>query len=105
MSVATVPPHLPGGGKHGSDEHQHHPHLVHGCSPSRQFGASGNSHGYGACGLHPLAGVPSLRAPQDPVWPNRDRFVLSAGHASMLLYSLLHLTEVPRGQQGLRNSR
>src|SRR5271170_6464363 len=31
--------------------------------------------------------------PQDPVWPNRDRFVLSAGHASMLLYSLLHLTE------------
>ncbi|MGZ4819097.1 MAG: transketolase [Terriglobales bacterium] len=30
--------------------------------------------------------------PQDPIWPNRDRFVLSAGHASMLLYSLLHLT-------------
>src|SRR6516162_3788356 len=32
--------------------------------------------------------------PQDPIWPNRDRFVLSAGHASMLLYSLLHLTGV-----------
>jgi len=32
--------------------------------------------------------------PDDPVWPNRDRFVLSAGHASMLLYSLLHLTNV-----------
>ncbi len=32
--------------------------------------------------------------PSDPAWPNRDRFVLSAGHASMLLYSLLHLTEV-----------
>ena len=32
--------------------------------------------------------------PEDPVWPNRDRFVLSAGHASMLLYSLLHLTGV-----------
>ena len=31
-------------------------------------------------------------APTDPTWPNRDRFVLSAGHASMLLYSLLHLT-------------
>ena len=29
--------------------------------------------------------------PQDPFWPNRDRFVLSAGHGSMLLYSLLHL--------------
>jgi len=32
--------------------------------------------------------------PEDPIWPNRDRFVLSAGHASMLLYSLLHLTGV-----------
>ena len=31
-------------------------------------------------------------APTDPRWPDRDRFVLSAGHASMLLYSLLHLT-------------
>jgi len=30
--------------------------------------------------------------PADPAWPNRDRFVLSAGHGSMLLYSLLHLT-------------
>ena len=30
--------------------------------------------------------------PQDPIWLNRDRFVLSAGHASMLLYSVLHLT-------------
>jgi transketolase len=32
--------------------------------------------------------------PDDPIWPNRDRFVLSAGHASMLLYSLLHLARV-----------
>ena len=32
--------------------------------------------------------------PDDPIWPNRDRFVLSIGHASMLLYSLLHLTQV-----------
>jgi transketolase len=31
-------------------------------------------------------------SPADPHWPDRDRFVLSAGHASMLLYSLLHLT-------------
>jgi transketolase len=30
--------------------------------------------------------------PSDPIWPNRDRFVLSAGHASTLLYSTLHLT-------------
>jgi len=32
--------------------------------------------------------------PGNPIWENRDRFVLSAGHASMLLYSILHLTEV-----------
>jgi transketolase len=32
--------------------------------------------------------------PTDPIWPNRDRFVLSSGHASTLLYSILHLTRV-----------
>ncbi len=32
--------------------------------------------------------------PEDPIWPNRDRFVLSMGHASMLLYALLHLCGV-----------
>ena len=32
--------------------------------------------------------------PADPLWPNRDRFVLSNGHASMLLYSLIHLAGV-----------
>jgi transketolase len=32
--------------------------------------------------------------PAAPVWPNRDRFLLSAGHASMLLYAMLHLTRV-----------
>src|SRR5579862_4122642 len=32
--------------------------------------------------------------PEDPIWPNRDRFVLSIGHASMLLYSVLHLCKV-----------
>ena len=32
--------------------------------------------------------------PDDPIWPNRDRFVLSNGHASMLLYALLHLSDV-----------
>ncbi len=35
--------------------------------------------------------------PADPTWPNRDRFVLSAGHASMLLYGLLHLAGVSCG--------
>ena len=34
--------------------------------------------------------------PQHPDWPDRDRFVLSAGHGSMLLYSLLHLCGYPQ---------
>ena len=38
--------------------------------------------------------------PADPTWPNRDRFVLSVGHASMLLYSLLHLAGVKRIKDG-----
>ena len=39
--------------------------------------------------------------PMDPSWPNRDRFVLSAGHASMLLYALLHLSGTRRlGKDG-----
>lgn len=42
----------------------------------------------------------------DPAWPNRDRFVLSAGHGSMLLYSLLHLTGTPgMSMDELRNFR
>jgi transketolase len=32
--------------------------------------------------------------PKDPIWPNRDRFVLSNGHASMLLWSITHLTQI-----------
>ncbi len=47
-------------------------------------------------GMAPMAYVLWTRFlrhnPADPRWPDRDRFVLSAGHASMLLYSLLHLT-------------
>ena len=38
--------------------------------------------------------------PMDPTWPNRDRFVLSVGHASMLLYSLLHLSGTRRINEG-----
>jgi len=38
--------------------------------------------------------------PSDPRWPNRDRFVLSAGHASMLLYALLHLAAMRRVEDG-----
>jgi transketolase len=39
--------------------------------------------------------------PDDPAWPNRDRFVLSNGHASMLLYSMLHLTGTKKPAGGL----
>ncbi|WP_413740491.1 transketolase [Sodalis sp. RH14] len=43
--------------------------------------------------------------PADPQWINRDRFVLSNGHSSMLLYSLLHLTGYDLGIEDLRNFR
>ena len=38
--------------------------------------------------------------PAEPLWPNRDRFVLSAGHASLLLYSLIHLSGIKRLHEG-----
>lgn len=43
--------------------------------------------------------------PKDPAWPNRDRFVLSAGHASMLLYGLLHLFGFGLELEDLKNFR
>lgn len=43
--------------------------------------------------------------PRDPEWPDRDRFVLSAGHGSMLLYSLLHLTGFDVSMDDLKNFR
>ena len=43
--------------------------------------------------------------PTDPKWPDRDRFVLSAGHGSMLLYSLLHLTGYDVSMEDLKNFR
>ena len=44
--------------------------------------------------------------PKDPLWPDRDRFVLSAGHGSMLLYAALHLTGYPGfGIDTLKNFR
>ena len=43
--------------------------------------------------------------PADPTWPNRDRFVLSCGHASALLYSLLHLTGYDLPMEELKRFR
>ena len=43
--------------------------------------------------------------PEVPEWPNRDRFVLSAGHGSMFLYSLLHLSGYELPLEELKNFR
>src|SRR5947209_13995674 len=43
--------------------------------------------------------------PSDPDWIDRDRFVLSAGHASMLLYSMLYLTGYPLTLKDIKNFR
>ncbi len=43
--------------------------------------------------------------PKNPVWANRDRFILSAGHGSMLLYSLLHLTGYELSLDEIKNFR
>ena len=43
--------------------------------------------------------------PVNPSWPDRDRFVLSAGHGSMLLYSLLHITGYDLSMEDIRNFR
>src|SRR5829696_7142062 len=58
--------------------------------------AANSGHPGTAMALAPLAHVLWTRImrydPDAPDWPNRDRFILSAGHASILLYSMLHLT-------------
>jgi transketolase len=60
-------------------------------------------------GMAPMAYVLWTRflrhAPTDPGWPNRDRFLLSAGHASMLLYSLLYLTGYDLGLDDIESFR
>ena len=43
--------------------------------------------------------------PSNPLWPNRDRFILSAGHGSMLIYSLLYLTGYPLSLDDLKKFR
>ena len=73
--------------------HQHHPRTVHGRRPESQLGPPRHP-----MGIAPVAYTLWQRYlrfdPADPIWPNRDRFVLSEGHASTLLWSLLHLAQV-----------
>ena len=74
--------------------HRHHPHPGDGRGAEGEFRPS--RHADGAWRRSPTrCGKTSCAIdPADPIWPNRDRFVLSVGHASMLLYSLLHLAGV-----------
>ena len=71
--------------------------------------AANSGHPGAPMGAAPLAYVLWTRFlrhnPADPAWPDRDRFVLSAGHASMLLYSLLYLTGYDLSLEELKRFR
>jgi len=71
--------------------------------------AANSGHSGTAMALAPLAHVLWTRVmrydPHDPHWPDRDRFVLSCGHASILLYSMLHLTGYDLSLEDLRQFR
>ena len=60
-------------------------------------------------GLAPVAHVLWTESmsynPQNPAWANRDRFILSAGHACMLQYSLLYLTGYPISMDDIKKFR
>lgn len=68
-----------------------------------------SGHPGGPLGMADVAATLFLRHlkfwPEDPLWPDRDRFVLSAGHASALLYSLLHLAGFAVTLEDLKNFR
>ena len=76
--------------RHRSARDQHDPHARHGRRPESELGHPGTP-----MALAPLAYTLYTRVmrhnPADASWANRDRFVLSCGHASMLLYSILYL--------------
>ena len=71
--------------------------------------AANSGHQGTAMALAPLAHVLWTRVmsydPADPTWADRDRFVLSAGHASILQYSMLHLTGYPLTLDDLKEFR
>ena len=57
-------------------------------------GHPGMPHGHGRRRDGAVHALPEITTPAQPHWPDRDRFILSAGHGSMLLYSLLYLNGV-----------
>jgi transketolase len=71
--------------------HQHRALSVGGCRPESEERASGDAPRRSADGVRVWTRL-LKHNPRNPHWFDRDRFVLSAGHGSMLLYSLLHLT-------------
>src|ERR1700742_1165835 len=78
-------------------------------APRRAFQRATSGHPGAPMGMADIAEVlwrdHLKHNPGNPLWPNRDRFVLSNGHASMLLYSLLYLTGYPLGLDELKHSR
>ncbi|MGW8283424.1 MAG: transketolase [Gemmatimonadota bacterium] len=70
--------------------------------------AANSGHPGAPMALAPIAYLLSRQLevnPRNPAWPDRDRFVLSAGHASMLLYSMLHLSGYDVGLDDIREFR
>ncbi len=83
---------------------QRHPRAGDGRGAERQLRPSRHADGHGGdrcCAL----GSPPVAQPSQSAWPNRDRFVLSNGHGSMLQYALLHLTGYDLPLQELKNFR
>ena len=101
--AADDPVHLPYG-----DTDQLAVDVVRGLAMDAVQQAS-SGHTGTAMALAPLAHVLFHRVmrhdPADPDWPDRDRFVLSAGHASILLYSMLHLSGYDLSLDDLRSFR
>ena len=73
--------------------HQHDTDTIHGRCPGGQLRTSRNGNGHGPV-VYSLWNRFLRFDPEDPIWPDRDRFVLSIGHASMLIYSMLHLSGI-----------
>ena len=78
--------------RRGVAQHQHHPRARDGRGRGGAVGPPGHPDGAGARPRTSCGTASSSTIRRHPDWPDRDRFVLSCGHASMLLYALLHLT-------------